>query len=151
MSIRRINQELRFFDRKLYAEKSAHGVVKILRKGTHWESFEFEGNTLLYSRPNPHYVLSLTHNWSLEGQPVEWGIEPLLGRLREIDSHNHDVLARIYEENEKRERLRKRAQSNELKAIAYDSRREFAKAVNDINTSTLEKVDSRRKKDAYCK
>ncbi len=45
-------------------------------------------------------------------------------------------------EKAKEERLRQR--KNENKAIAYDMRKEFAKAVNEINTSTLEKIDKRR-------
>jgi hypothetical protein len=81
------------------------------------------------------------------GKPVEWGIEPLLGRLREIDNHNHDVLSRIWEENETKEQLRKRSQVSDIKAMAYDVRRDFARAVNDVNTSTLEKVEYRRKKE----
>lgn len=151
MSIRRLNKELRLFDKELYAEKSDTLPTRVFRRGVHWESYQFEGATILYSRPNPYYVLSLTHDWSLNGKPVEWGIEPLLQRLREIDNHNHDVLERIYEENEKRDQLNKRSKSNEIKALATDLRRDFAKTVNDINTSTLEKVESRRNKDAYCK
>lgn len=147
MRLNRINTELGFFDRELYAVKTGDGIVQIYRKGVRWESFAFGKDLLKYSRPAPHYVLSLTHDWSLNGDPAEWGIEPLLARLREIDTHNHDVLGRIHEENETKKRLRKRAVDNEIKARAYDLRRDFAKAVNEVNTSTLPKVDSRRKKD----
>lgn len=150
MGIRAINRELKYFDRELYAVKSDVGLVQIYRKGIRWEYFDFGSDRLIYSRLNPHYILSLTENWTLESAPVEWGIEPLMGRLREIDNHNHDVLGRIHKDNEKREQLKRRASVNEYKAAAYDLRRDFARAVNDVNTSTLEKVESRRKKDAYC-
>lgn len=142
-----INRELKFFDKALLAKKHTDGFVKIYRKGLQWERFQFEGYTLSYSRPNYHNVLALTDNWSLNGNPVSWGIEPILARLREIDNHNHDVVARIWEENEKRETLRKRSSSNDRKAMAYDLRRDFAKALNDVNTSTLEKTELRRKKE----
>lgn len=148
--IRALNRELKFFDQKLYAVKTEQGLVQIYRKGIRWESFDTGFGVLFYSRSDPHYILSLTDDWSLHGEPVDWGIEPLLARLREIDEHNQDVLGRIHEENRKKEELRKRAYSNERKAMAYDLRRDFARAVNDVNTSTLEKVDLRRKKDAYC-
>ncbi len=147
MFTRRLNSELKFFDRELFARKSTDGSVMIFRKGTQWENFDFEGGRLHYAKPSPYHVLSLTHNWSANGRPVHWGIEPVLGRLREIDNHNRDVLAAIWEENEQREHMRKRAKSNDMKAAAYDLRRDFARAFNDVNTSTLEKPELRRKKD----
>lgn len=149
--LRTINRELKFFDRKLYADKTADGKVQIFREGVQWDSIPFENSVLWYSRPQPYYILSLTHNWAQQGKPVEWGLEPLLMRLREIDDHRIDVLGKIHEENEKRAQLARRSKHNEYKAAAADSRRDFARAVNDINTSTLNKVDSRRKKDANCR
>jgi hypothetical protein len=149
VGIKAINRELKFFDPKLFAVKTDDGFVFIKRRGVYWASLLFDGEWLSYSRPCEFPVLSLTHDWTSEGKPVEWGIEPLLGRLREIDNYNHDVLGRIYEENEKRERVRKQSAHNNFRAAAADSRRDFAKALNDVNTSTLEKIESRRKKDAY--
>ncbi len=147
MRAQAINRELKYLDKELYAVKADTGLVHIFRKGVRWESFDFGNDRLSFSRPSPHHILTLTHNWSASGRPVEWGIEPLLARLKEIDNHNHDVLARIWEENEKKESLRKRAKSNDLKAMAYDVRRDFAKSVNEVNTSTLAKTELRRKKD----
>ena len=150
MFTRRLNIELKFFDRELFAQRNEH-TVQVFRRGTAWESFDFMGGRLHYSRPSPHYVFSLTHNWQANGRPVDWGIEPILGRLREIDNHNRDVLSDLWEENEKRELLRKREAHNERKAAAYDMRRDFARAVNDVNTSTLAKTDLRRKKENQIK
>lgn len=149
--IRVLNKGLRAHDSMLYARREDNGMVNVYRKGIRWDALEFQGNTLQYVREQPVFVLALTHNWSLTGQPVEWGIEPVISKIKESDFQRTGVLAcdELAKEREKAKELRDRANRNDIAARAYDLRGEFAKATNDINTSSMEKADKRRKYDGY--
>ncbi len=104
------------------------------------------------ARLNPQFILALTDTWTLQGQPVEWGLEPLAWKLREMDSWRSDQeIKGMRQERERLKGIQANSKRNDLRAQAADMRKDFARATNEINTSTLEKVDSRRKKDGYCK
>ena len=64
---------------------------------------------------------------------------------------SHHSLKDMRERREREQRDKERQNKNEIRAKALDLRKDFAKAVNDINTSSLEKLDNRRSKDGYCK
>lgn len=150
--VRRLNKEVKAYDKELYVERTPDGRIDLWRKGYRWEHFEFESANILYARPQPHLIFSLTENWTVHGRPVEWGVEPVMSRLKELDAWRDDSsFDRMVREREKLKENEERALRNEIRAAAYDMRRDFAKATNDINTSALEKVDSRRNRDGYRK
>ena len=83
---------------------------------------------------------------------MEWGIEPVSWKIREMDAQRDDsYLERMEKENERVDQIRKQSHLNEVKATAADMRKDFAKAVNDINTSALDMTDPRRKQDGNSK
>lgn len=140
--LHRVNKAVTGYDRLLYA-KRVNGVVQIWRQPYR---ATVTGISLM-GRPEPEFIVALTHNWNLDGEPVEWGMEPILDQFRRMDSWQHDVYGEICEKRERIERDSKRQEHNEIRARAADVRREFAKATNDINTSTVNKFDRRRLKE----
>lgn len=130
----RLNRNIKAYDRDLYAVKGANGVVQIMRKTNNTDAFLY-GDSII---ARDQLVFALTDSWKLSGRPVEWGIDPILRKLSEMDAWSKE---RIYEDlvrtRERNEELRRRRNQNELRALAADCRKEFAKATNDINTSTL--------------
>ncbi len=97
-----------------------------------------------------HLILPMTENWSWEGRPVDWGIEPVLFKLR-FGSPNRDVGDELISSYKKADEKRERDLHRNTADFLSEHRSTFAKATNDINTSSLEKIDSRRMKDGYCK
>jgi hypothetical protein len=84
-------------------------------------------------RPNPQFILALTDNWKLDGNPVDWGVEPLGRMLRSMDAWNNDsYFSEMVKRREMEEEDRNRMRMNEFRAIAADSRRDFAKATNEF-------------------
>lgn len=141
-------QHLKAHDRELFCRRpTLHGPYQVFRKGTRWETHPVSGGVLRYSRPVNHYVLALTHDWSLNGRPIEWGIEPLLARVKEIDGHNRDVGQDVLDQQTRVKESKERAFRSESEAFLKDFRREYARATDHINTSNLSKVDPRRKQD----
>ncbi len=148
----RINQEIRKLDRRLSASRTPKGTIMILREPDRLAASDYNqintDGTVHFSQ----FILALTDTWNLRGKAVDRGIEPILEQLRGMDSW---TTSGIYEDMRKRrernEADQERIQNNEIRARASDMRRDFAKATNDINTSTLEKVDYRRFKNGYCK
>jgi hypothetical protein len=122
-------------------------MLQVYRRNTRWESFSLDGDTLLVSHPSPELILCFTDNWSIRGNRADWGLEPLAYKLREMDGWNRDVYTEFDKQRERLTENKARSRRNEFKALAYDLRRDFAKATNDINTGSLEKVDRRRKKE----
>lgn len=149
--VKRITEELRHYDRDLYATRITSGMIQVYRNKRRWETYEFEGQTLRVSRPNPLFIFALTDTWTLKGRPVEWGLEPIASKIREMDNWRDDSqFAEMVNRREKKKADQERAFKNDIRARAMDVRSDFAQATNDINTSTLEKVDRRRKADGYC-
>jgi hypothetical protein len=147
-----LTQHLKGHDKDLYAEQSLNGLVTVQRRSVHWQSVAWEKGVLHYSRPISQFVLALTDTWQLQGNPVDWGIEPVLSRIKELDAYRDDsMLDQMRKERERTEELKQKSFRSEIRARAYDLRKEFAQATNEINTSTLAKVDRRRTKDAYRK
>jgi len=148
--VERLTEVVRRYDRRLYAYREKDGVIHILREGSTVDAsdyFQDEPDPVL---SNPQYVFSLTDDWSMNGKPVERGIDPIWFKLSLMDSHqDHRSLSeRRAERQAARDRVeeeKKRARRNDFRAKALDMRSEFAKVTNDINTSGMKMSDHRRK------
>lgn len=146
----RMTAELRKHDKRLYASRNPVGLVLILRKPDRLEASDYNQSEPDTKDLNTQLILALTDNWTVNGKPVEWGIEPVMSRIHEMDSwRDPEMTQKMRKGREREQEAKERAQKSLIRETALDMRREFAKATNDINTSTLEKVDNRRKKDAY--
>lgn len=143
-----INRVVQSFDRTLFVYRNKEGMRLIMRRADRLEDSDYNQKEPALASLHPQMILALTDSWKSTGQSVDWGIEPILEQLKSMDLWRNDrMLEEIRERRESKERDESRMKRNEFKAIAADMRRDFAKATNDINTSTLEKVDHRRKKD----
>lgn len=131
----RIAKALKAHDSKLYVLKTPKGVLQIYREPEKSLGLEPDYSG---SIPTPMLVLCLTDTWKWDGKPVEWGIEPIMHQLRSMDSWGASVDFKTMVANRERaEADEARQRTNEYRAVAADMRRDFAKATNDINTSTI--------------
>ena len=145
--VRQVTRALQGYNRSMFASRRHDGIIGVYRKAVDWKSFEFDGALYHYSKPSRRLLFVLTDNWTLSGKPVEWGIEPILALAREGDAERDDTEGeKRRQDREKKAELRDRAETNNLKAMAYDMRRDVAKTFDQFNTSTCNKVDPRRKK-----
>lgn len=127
------------FDRELFCEMGREGKLCVFRKGQSVESYDVDGQVIHFIRPTPYLVFALTDDWTIHGEPREWGLMPILTRLQEIDLWNRDLAKESLESIEKGKNSRERALDNHLESFLKENRREFARLTNDINTSTLTK------------
>lgn len=126
--VQNITREVRMHDECLYAQETKPGRIDLYRKNRN-------------GMEPPHYLMSLTDNWQATGRPVDWGVEPILSRLRAMDLWRDDnFVERFVADSEKEDASRERARKNSVESFLYDFRSQFAKATNEINTSTLERV-----------
>jgi hypothetical protein len=133
-----LTRVLREYDRKLYAKREGTGAIHVYREGTGFYPFEYDGKNFLASYPTPYFVLALTDTWTVRGTPVEWGIEPLITRIREIDVWHDDAQAsRLVEAYKKKDRQNEKDLRNKNEAFFREQRSEFKKAFKDINTSQM--------------
>lgn len=144
----RINKEIKKHDPKLFVKQDHRGVRSIFREAYQHHSYYFEGCSIKALIPAPHFIMALTHNWTFNGEPCEWGLEPIMRRLYEIDGWNDSsfVNSEMEKQNEKVDLASKRDMNNKLEAAAYDSYSTFKKTFADINTANMNKLDKRRKK-----
>lgn len=140
-----VSRFVKRFDSLLFCERK-EGKLCVLRKGTRVESYDVNGILIDFLRPAPHFVFALTDNWNLTGEPCDRGLEQIRNRLVENDLWNRDLVAEIRKRDEERIKSKDRSLDNHIESYLLDHRREFAKATSDVNTSTLNKTD-RRKKD----
>lgn len=146
----RLEKELKRYDRKLYVVKSSNGMLQVWRKPESWgDSMRDESTD--GAQLSPLLVLPLTHDWTLKGRIVDWGFEPIKAKLREMDGWRDDtMLEKWRNDRDFIKRDEDRMKRNDARARAAELRSDFAKATNDINTSTLEKIDNRRLKNGNC-
>jgi hypothetical protein len=136
-----ITKALREYKRELYCSRDKFGKRHIYQKSPmKWE-------------PDRH-VCSLTHNWSPNGEPVDWGIEPIKARIKAIDlcaDGGHEFWREILKSYERQEESKERDRKNTIESNLYELHSEFKKAFKDVNTGSMAKLDKRRMKDAFSK
>lgn len=139
----RITSVIREYDPKLYCE-SRDGKLCVLRKSQRIESYDYDGVTIHFVRPAPFFIFAVTTNWKMTGQPVDWGLVPIINRLREIDLWNRDLAEEIIQKEEESARIKRKDLKNESEAFLKDYRRKFAGTFNDVRVSNMDKKDKRK-------
>lgn len=141
----KVSQEISHYDRELFCSK-VDGKICIYRKGYRTEVYDIDGETLYSFRPSPHFVFALTHNWKMNGHAVDWGIEPILARLKAMDLwKERTIVDEIIEQSERDSEEKSRDMQNNIESFLIDFRKQFAKTFDHVNVSSLEKKERRRK------
>lgn len=138
---------LKRYDPDLYAGYSMDGVPCIFKK---WKRFEpvceLEGVPLFNLMQTKQYVCGITHNWSASGRIIDWGIDDVVGHIKEID---YLANVRLFEEmdalNEAKEKQAKGKFKSGIEDFWRDERKTFAKTTGDILTHSLDKSEKRRR------
>lgn len=98
----------------------------------------------------PHFIFSLTEDWTTKTRPIEWGIEPVIARLRAMDLWQSGVtLDALIQEDEKKEESKKRAMRHNVESFLYDFRGQFAKATDGVNTALIKNTYRKETKHGY--
>ncbi len=127
-----IDRAVRRYDAYLFANLEADGAIHIYRKAP-------------FSVSLPHHVFTLTDTWTIHGKPVEWGIEPVLARLKAMDLWKEETeVDRIETNLKKQDETKERDFKNNVESFLKDFRRQFARSTDGINTGSLAKIDNRR-------
>lgn len=142
---RKITNAIQSYDAELYAKDDGR-AIRIYRKGKEYrqEQLTFQTSILNLVR-NDHLVMSLTDTWGISGKRVDWGIEPIMARIRALDLwQNQNMANQFFEQEEKFEKSKEREFRNNVESFLYDFKSTFAKSMNDVNTSNLSKKINKR-------
>lgn len=143
---KRITAVVSAYDSTLFAIRTVNGMLQIHRKMDKLKVSNHYQTALLPGEYHPQFILALTDTWKLTGKPVDWGIEPIMAQIRSMDAWaKEDLYSDMCKRRARENELKDQHFKSEVRASADELRRDFAQATNDINTSTLEKVDRRRK------
>ena len=142
--VERITRELQSFDHKLFCDKNAEGTLRICRKTLRYELYDVDGQEMIFARPAYHVIFYLTNDWTIRGRDVEWGVLPILKKLRECDSHQRDMANLVEKQAEEQEKSNDRFLDNYTEAFCKENRRAFAKETDGIITSNLNKKKDKR-------
>lgn len=133
-------------DSKLFCRRNIAGKLCIYREGYRWDSYILDNNcSLSVSRPTPHFVFALTHNWQEDGRPVDWGSLPILKRLKEIDLWNRDLASEIEKQEERKKASNERELRNKNEAFFSEFHSKFKEDFKDINVANLSKAPRKKK------
>lgn len=145
MRTRRITKALQAHDLMLYCAKQ-NGVMCVFRKSHKWVTQRLSDSEYLRVLCfSPHFIFALTDNWRTTGVPCDWGIEPIMAKIRAGDlQHRDDLVAQFEKINEDIDRREENYRKGEAEAFASDVRSEFKKLGDNLNLSTVAKKDSRR-------
>lgn len=128
MRTKRLSRELQSHDSMLYAQETRPGRLDVYRKSS------------LGCNP-PHFIFSLTDDWTPTGRPVEWGIEVVINRIKAHDLWRDDsYVDSVIRENERSIERRERDYKNSVESFLWEFRSQFAKATDGVNTGTLSKT-----------
>ena len=141
--IRRLSFEVRKYDPALYVDW-INDRICVLRRTKRVESYEVDGETIINYADSPHFVFALTDTWQTTGNPVDWGIEPIMSRIKEHDLWNNPgQIEDLLKKTEQHKEGLARDRHNMIESFAIDYRREFQRQHNDVNTANLKKTDRR--------
>ncbi len=142
-----ITKAIKRYDRELYAEKGVEDRIDIFRRTMVSVPYDFGDFRIVAFKEEPYRVFCLTDNWRPWGKPVEWGIEPILAKIKASDLWQRDIVKDVNKSNEKIDASEDRSKKNEIEAFVKDFRPQFARAFDDVNTANLSKRNDRRFKD----
>lgn len=136
--VRYLNKHLKKYDSKLFCAR-AGDKIDVYRNVYRQDVYKIGDETLIHLVEVPSHVLSLTEDWTVTGRPVDWGVEPLLQRLRKMDTWNHDSWSEAEAGAERNRALKKRRLKNKLDDIGYEVQPYFKKAADEFNFSNVSK------------
>lgn len=130
----------------LYAEMK-EGRIDIFRRTYGHDAYDVDGSRILFIKEIPYRVFCLTDTWNAWGKPVDWGVEPVMAKLKAADLWARDIVSESNNHNSKVDASQDRSRKNNIEAFVKDNRRAFAKSWEHINTSNMDKRTDRRFKD----
>lgn len=139
-----ITSAVRKHDYKLFC-KHMEGKLCVMRKSNRVETYDIEGKVVHFVRPASDFVFALTHNWKKTGYDVDWGIEPVMARLKAIDLWNRDLVADIEKQEELRDKETESKRKHDTESFLYEFRDNFKKTFNDVNTANMSKQIKKRR------
>jgi len=138
-----ITHEVQKYDRELYCTV-IQDVLAVCRKTYKAEHYEIAPNEhLTYLRESPHLVFPLTDTWSMNGKPVDWGLEPIMAKIRAADLWKRNVAEDLIASYEAKNETQRKDVRNQTEDFLYENHAKFKRAFADINTSSLAKKDRR--------
>lgn len=133
LDVRRYTVALRSHDRDLYAERMPNNVIHVYRKHP-------------FNLGPAQFVFAITENWLATGEPVSWGIEPLLTKLKAIDlMTNPDMFEDLMASYEKAEATKEKDMKNSFEAMAHDMYPAFKKTFSQTNTTGLSRASRKQR------
>ena len=140
-----LNRAVYGYSKDLRVKKSIDDIYCIYKQELIPEAYRINGSWLIYQKPIQSFVMALTEDWSLRSKRCEWGIEPVMARLRAIDLwSNHNFIDEIIDSHQKSMESKKRDFKNNTESFLYDFHSEFKKTFAYTNVSSLKKIDRRR-------
>ena len=142
-----ITRALRDYDYKLYCDKNKEGKLCVYRKSHRVEAYDLgEGKILNVVKDAPHFIFALTHNWKSAGDPVPWGVLPILERLQKADLWKNDLAEKCIQETEAFQAEKNRERHNHVESMLIEDKSKYAKMFSDINTGSMNKNKKRKQR-----
>lgn len=105
-----------------------------------------EGFRLLSLTEDKELVFALTDTWTMKGVPRDWGIDDVVGRVRELDFWaNKDLVEKLDAENERIDQIRRKDMRNEMEAFWSEERERVRRGLSDILTHSLSKDEPHKR------
>lgn len=112
----RLTAIVKAVDKALYAKRNGE-MLQIWRKS--------HGVDPSHGKTVDNFVLALTDSWTISGKSVDWGIEPLMKKLREMDAWTRVTLYEEFvKERETKLKDKERLRHNEFHAATLDAYRD---------------------------
>ncbi len=144
----RIEQTIKMHDPMLFLNKNYKGELQIMRKSFRMVPYDIDGKGVSVATSTPHYIMSLTEDWTGKTRPVDWGLEPIIRRLKEIDDWGGESsFDRMLRDNSKKDELKEKAFASLTEDVAKEWRKDFKKHTSDLLTHSVDKKDPRQKGD----
>lgn len=130
---RNLEKRLKGHDSLLFVQEAREGRYDVYRKsetGSHM----------------PHFIFSLTEDWTVNSRPTPYGIDTVLNRIKAHDLWRDDTfIERYIKQCEDMSEAKERSRKNSIESFLYDFRKQFARATESVNTGSLKQIYRKEK------
>jgi len=143
---KRLTRHAKRYDKDLIVKRLDDGKLYCMRNTIKWDSYLIDGQVFHCSQVLAVPVFAITSDWTSRGFPIDCGVERLMCRLKEIDTHrSEEIINRINNDYHEAMESKEKLEDHNREAFCKEVQTAVKLDFKDFSVSSMKTVDPRVK------